>query len=187
MDKVSVSHLFSFSRYQTKCVTEFLFRQLMTSWTLRFIFNHPPKQWPTGRKREKDRNIKNWISREWKELFRWNKMIFHSFWRAIILWKNKNVMKIVDTSFKRSWIEENILLLLFISKEHVILYCKASKVFNFKLFSSFQILQYTFLSQNFFQYMVNTLNKENDLWRNLLFSYIKRDNFYKSTALIFKN
>ena len=22
----------------------------MTSWTLRFIFEHPPKQWPTGRK-----------------------------------------------------------------------------------------------------------------------------------------
>ena len=38
---------------------------------------------------------------------------------------------------KKSAIEENILLLLYISKEHVILYCKALKVFNFKLFSSF--------------------------------------------------
>ena len=28
------------------------------------------------------------------------KSIFHSFWRAIIWWKNKNLMKIVDTSFK---------------------------------------------------------------------------------------
>ena len=27
-----------------------LFRQLMTSWTLRFIFNHPVRQWLTGRK-----------------------------------------------------------------------------------------------------------------------------------------
>ena len=31
----------------------------MASWTLRFIFNLPPKQWPTGRKRGKDRNTKN--------------------------------------------------------------------------------------------------------------------------------
>ena len=46
-----MSYLFSFTRYQTKCVIEFLFRQLMTSGTLRFIFDHPLKQWPTGRKR----------------------------------------------------------------------------------------------------------------------------------------
>ena len=31
MDKVSMSHLFSFSIYQTKCVIKFLFRQLMVS------------------------------------------------------------------------------------------------------------------------------------------------------------
>ena len=74
--KVSMSYLFPFSGYQTKCVIEFLFRQLMTSWTLRFIFDNPLKQWPTGRKRGKDRNTKNWISREWKELFRWNKKHF---------------------------------------------------------------------------------------------------------------
>ena len=65
-----------YRQFQTKCVIEFLFRQLMTSWTLRFIFDHPLKQWPTGRKRGKDRNTKNWISREWKELFRWNKKHF---------------------------------------------------------------------------------------------------------------
>ena len=76
MDKVSMSCLFSFSGYQTKCDIEFLFRQLMTSGTLRFIFDHPPKQWPTARKRGKDRNTKNWISREWKELFRLNKKHF---------------------------------------------------------------------------------------------------------------
>ena len=73
MNKVSVSYLFSFSRCQIKCVIEFLFRQLMASWTLRFIFDHPLKQWPTGRKRGKDRSTKNWISQERKELFRWNK------------------------------------------------------------------------------------------------------------------
>ena len=34
-----------------------------------------------------------------KELFRLKKKIFHSFWRAIIQWKNKNLIKIADTSF----------------------------------------------------------------------------------------
>ena len=36
--------------------------------------------------------------------------------------------------------------------------------------------------------MDNILKKENDLWGDFLFSYfMKMDNFYKSTALIFKN
>ena len=34
-------------------------------------------------------------------------------------------------------IEQNILLLLFLSKIHVIFYCKVLKVFSFKLFPSF--------------------------------------------------
>ena len=63
-------YLFSFSGYQTKCVIRFLFRQLTTSQTLRFIFDHPPKQWLTVRKRGKERNTKNRISREPEELFR---------------------------------------------------------------------------------------------------------------------
>ena len=29
------------------------------------------------------------------------KSIFHSFWRAIMWWKNKNLMKIADTNFKK--------------------------------------------------------------------------------------
>ena len=95
MDKVSMSYLFSFSRYQTKCVIEFLLRQLMTPWTLRFIFDHPPKQWLTGRKRGKDRNTKKSFLDEIKS-------IFHSFWRTIICWKNKKLMKIADTSFKQN-------------------------------------------------------------------------------------
>ena len=44
MDRVSMSHLISFSRYQAKSVIKFLFRQLMTSYTLRFFLNEPPKQ-----------------------------------------------------------------------------------------------------------------------------------------------
>ena len=31
VDKVSMSNLISFSRYQTKCIIKFLFRQLMTT------------------------------------------------------------------------------------------------------------------------------------------------------------
>ena len=79
MDKISMSYLFAFSRYQTKCVIEFLFRKLMTSWTLRFIFDRPLKQWLTGRKKGKDRNTKKWISWDEKELSRWNAKHFSVF------------------------------------------------------------------------------------------------------------
>ena len=58
MDKVSMSHLISFSRYQTKCVIKLLLRQLMTSSTLRFFLDQPLKQWLTGRKREEDKFTK---------------------------------------------------------------------------------------------------------------------------------
>ena len=70
IDKVLMSYLLSFSIYQTKCVIKFLFRQLVTSRTLRFIFNQPLKQWLTGRKRGEDGSTKIWISREQKETFR---------------------------------------------------------------------------------------------------------------------
>ena len=42
-----------FLRYQTKCVIKFLFRQLMMSLALSFIFDHLLIQWPTGKKEEK--------------------------------------------------------------------------------------------------------------------------------------
>ena len=70
MDKISMSYLFSFPRYQTKCVIKSLFRQLMTSETLRFIFKEPLTQWLTGRKIGEDGNTKIKISRERIELFR---------------------------------------------------------------------------------------------------------------------
>ena len=62
MNKVSISRLISFSRYQTKCVIKFLFSQLMTSQTLRFFLDQPLKQWLTGRKRGEDENTKTGIS-----------------------------------------------------------------------------------------------------------------------------
>ena len=58
MDKISMSHLISFSRYQTKCVIKFLFRQLMTSQILRFFLDQPLKQRLTGKKRGEEENTK---------------------------------------------------------------------------------------------------------------------------------
>ena len=54
MDKVLMSHLISFTRYQTKCVNKFLLRPVMTSKTLRFFLDQPVKQWLTGKKRGED-------------------------------------------------------------------------------------------------------------------------------------
>ena len=99
MDKVSMSHLFSFSRYQTKCIIEFLFRQLMASWTLRFDFDHPLKQRPTSRNKGRTEIQKFEYLENEKSFLDEIKGIFHSFWRAVIWWKNKNLMTIVDTSF----------------------------------------------------------------------------------------
>ena len=53
-----MSYRFSFSLYQTKCVIKFLFRQMMTSFTLRFIFDQALKQWLTEEKRGEDGNTK---------------------------------------------------------------------------------------------------------------------------------
>ena len=58
MNEVSMPYLFFFLRYQTKYVIKFLFRQLMTSQTLRFIFHQPLKQWLAERKRGEDGNTK---------------------------------------------------------------------------------------------------------------------------------
>ena len=53
-----MSQLISFSIYQTKFVIRSLFRQVMTSQTLRFFLNQPLKQWLTGKKRGEDENTK---------------------------------------------------------------------------------------------------------------------------------
>ena len=77
-----------------------------------FIFNHPlnhplsifPSSFPsrslrpTGKRWGKNRKKKIWISRGRKELFRWNKSIFHNYLRVFICWINK----ITDTSLKLS-------------------------------------------------------------------------------------
>ena len=76
-----MSYPFSFSNYQTKCV-QFLLRQLMTSQTLRFIFDHSLKQWPTERKREKEGRTEipkfEYLENE-KSFLDESNIIFHSF------------------------------------------------------------------------------------------------------------
>ena len=53
-----MSHLISFSRYQTKYVNKFLLRQFMMSQTLRFFLDQPLKQWLIGKKRGEEENTK---------------------------------------------------------------------------------------------------------------------------------
>ena len=79
MDKVSMSHPISFSRYQTKCVIRSLFRQVMTSQTLRFFFNYPLKQWLTGKKVGKMNIQKLEYLENEKSFLDEIKNIFHSF------------------------------------------------------------------------------------------------------------
>ena len=61
-------------------------------WQYKFFhFLLPFWIWKVWKGREKI--TKTWISWERKELFRWNEKHFHSFWKAIIWWKNKNLIK----------------------------------------------------------------------------------------------
>ena len=79
MDKVSMSYLFTFLRYQTKCVIKFLFKQLMTSQTLRFFLDQPLKQWLTGEKKGKTKIQKFEYLKNEKNFSGEIKNIFHSF------------------------------------------------------------------------------------------------------------
>ena len=72
MDKVSMSHLISFSSYQTKCVIKFLF-------SLRFFLDQPLKQWLTGKKEGKTKMQKINYLRNEKRFLDETKNIFHSF------------------------------------------------------------------------------------------------------------
>ena len=58
MDKVSMSHIIFFSRYQTECVIKLLFGQLMTTLTLRFFLDRLLKQRLTRKKTREGQNTK---------------------------------------------------------------------------------------------------------------------------------
>ena len=79
MDKVPISHLISFSRYQIKCVIKSFFRQVMTSQTLTFFLNQPLKQSLTGKKEVKTNIQKFEYIENRKSFLEEIKNIFHSF------------------------------------------------------------------------------------------------------------
>ena len=85
----------AFSRSQMNYVIKFSFRQLITPCTLRYIFDHPLKQWQTGRKwmgrRQKYKNLN--VSRT-MSFFGEIKTIFHNYLRTIIWWKSANAVRI---------------------------------------------------------------------------------------------
>ena len=83
-----------FPSQDTKQTCYWVHRQLITSWTLRFIFDHPVlKQWPTGRKEGRTEIQKFEYLENEKSFVDEIKIIFHSFWRPTIYWKNKNLIK----------------------------------------------------------------------------------------------
>ena len=59
MDEVSMSYLLSFSRYQTKCVIEFLFRQLMASQTFKIYLQSSSKAMADREKKREGQKYKN--------------------------------------------------------------------------------------------------------------------------------
>ena len=88
--KYSMSHLISFSRYQTKCLIKLLYKQLMTPKKFQIFLGSTSKAIADREKKREGKNMKNWISWERKELFRWNfEKNFTNFWRAIICWSFK--------------------------------------------------------------------------------------------------
>ena len=68
-----MSYLFSFQRYQIKCVIKFLFRHLMKPWTFKIYLGSSSTAMADRDRKGEDGNTKNWKSWEWKEFFRWNK------------------------------------------------------------------------------------------------------------------
>ena len=57
--KIYMSYLFTFSRYQRKCVIKFLFRQLMTSPTFKIYPQSPSKAMAEREKKRRRKKYKN--------------------------------------------------------------------------------------------------------------------------------
>ena len=74
-----MSYLFSFSRYQTKCVIRSLFRQLMLSKTLGLVFDHPLSNVQDAEEEGKTEIQKCECLENEKSFLHENKSIFHSF------------------------------------------------------------------------------------------------------------
>ena len=74
MDKVSVSHLISFSKYRTKCVIQFFLRQLVTSQTFKIFLEATAKAVEGKTKIQNCEYLKNG-----KSFLDEIKNVFHSF------------------------------------------------------------------------------------------------------------
>ena len=79
MDKVSMSYHVSFSRYQTKCVVKFLFRQLMTSYFKIYIQSSCKAMAGSGENEEKTEMQKFEYLENEKRFLDEIKSIFRSF------------------------------------------------------------------------------------------------------------
>ena len=89
MDKASISYLFTFSRYQTKCVIKFLFKNFK-------IYLQSSSIAIADRVKEERMEIQKFEYLENEDSFLDEmKNLFHSFWRAIIWWKIKGFLKFV--------------------------------------------------------------------------------------------
>ena len=94
-DQVWWCNIKQFSSYSKNYIWKFM---QTNSWHHKlFHFHLSFWIWKVWKGRE--RITETWISWERKELFDEIKHIFYSFLRALIWWKNKNLIKIVDTSF----------------------------------------------------------------------------------------
>ena len=90
-DQVWWCNVKQFLSYSKNCICKFM---QANSWHKLLHFHFSFWIWKVWKGRGKFTKI--WISKKWKEFFRW-KNIFCSFWRAIIWWNNNTI---VDTSFK---------------------------------------------------------------------------------------
>ena len=99
MDKVSMSYLFPSQDIKQNVLLSSYLDNWWRHKLLRFIFDHPLKQRPTGRKEGEDGNTKIRKSREQKkELFQWiKKEHFLKFLKGHYLLRK---YKIADTNFK---------------------------------------------------------------------------------------
>ena len=83
-------------------------------------------------KRGEDKNTKIWISRERKELFRWNKKHLSKFLKGYDLVKNKNLIKNSRQALNKSFLQYSSSIITF-----------TQKVWNISLMTNYKQIQFT--------------------------------------------
>ena len=100
IDKVSKSYLFFLFKISNKMCYWALI-ETINKINFKIYLYHPLKQWPIGRKKGRTEIQKFEYLENEKSFLDEIQSIFHSFWKAIIWWKNKNLMKIADRALKQ--------------------------------------------------------------------------------------